>query len=70
MTRDNAGRPAGVKNEISKPVGDLINTWQKRMFWLMWTTYASFYLLRVNISVAMPKIMEEHDLPKLKWGSC
>jgi sugar phosphate permease len=45
-----------------------ITRWQKKMFWLMWTTYASFYLLRVNISVAVPAIMQEFSLSKVEMG--
>ena len=45
-----------------------IRIWQKKMFWLMWITYASFYLLRVNISIAMPKIMGEFELTKTNMG--
>ncbi len=42
--------------------------WQTRMFRLMWMTYASFYLIRVNISVAAPEIMREYDLSKIDMG--
>ena len=42
--------------------------WQKRMFWMMWITYAAFYLGRVNISVAMPGIAEEFGLTKTSLG--
>lgn len=45
-----------------------IKKWQKKMFWLMWVTYASFYLVRVNISVALPGIMEEFGLTKTNMG--
>ncbi|MDP8203426.1 MAG: MFS transporter [Candidatus Tenebribacter mawsonii] len=45
-----------------------IKQWQKKMFWMMWITYASFYLLRVNISIAMPSIMREFDLTKTNMG--
>lgn len=45
-----------------------IKIWQKKMFWLMWVTYASFYLLRVNISIAMPSIMSEFGLTKTNMG--
>ena len=45
-----------------------IRYWQKKMFWLMWVTYASFYLCRVNISVALPKIMHEFGLSKTNMG--
>ncbi len=34
----------------------------------MWITYASFYLGRVNISVAMPSIMAEYDISKTNMG--
>ena len=45
-----------------------IKSWQKKMFWMMWVTYASFYLLRVNISIAMPEIMSEFGLTKTNMG--
>jgi len=53
-----------LSTSVSKPIGQ----WQKKMFWLMWITYASFYLCRVNISIAMPKIMEEFGLTKSSMG--
>jgi sugar phosphate permease len=58
-----------MKNGSSKPVPSPIGAWQKKMFWLMWVTYASFYLCRVNISIAMPKIMEEFGLTKTNMGA-
>ena len=45
-----------------------VKKWQKKMFWLMWITYASFYLTRVNISIALPGIMEEFNLTKTNMG--
>ena len=45
-----------------------LKSWQKKMFWLMWVTYASFYLCRVNISVALPGIMDEFGLTKTNMG--
>ena len=42
--------------------------WQKKMFWMMWITYAAFYLGRVNISVAMPGIAQEFGLTKTSLG--
>jgi len=53
-----------LSTSVSKPIG----AWQRKMFWLMWVTYASFYLCRVNISIAMPKIMEEFGLTKSNMG--
>ena len=53
---------------LSVSVSELIGTWQKKIFWLMWITYASFYLLRVNISIAMPQIMQEFSLTKTDMG--
>ena len=57
-----------MQKTLSRSVSQLIGTWQKKMFWLMWVTYASFYLCRVNISIAMPKIMEEFSLTKTDMG--
>ena len=45
-----------------------LKLWQTRMFWLMWMTYASFYLMRVNISVAAPAIMQEFNFSKIDMG--
>jgi len=42
--------------------------WQKKMFWMMWITYAAFYLGRVNISVALPGIMQEFGFTKTNMG--
>ncbi len=47
---------------------DQINHWQKKMFWMMWVTYASFYLLRVNLSVAMPAMMQEFSWSRTDMG--
>jgi len=55
-----------VKNSLNTSAQ--IKSWQKKMFWMMWVTYASFYLLRVNISIAMPEIMSEFGLTKTNMG--
>lgn len=57
-----------MRKALSSSVSNSIGEWQKKMFWLMWVTYASFYLCRVNISIAMPKIMEEFGLTKSNMG--
>ena len=57
-----------MKEKANTSVSKTIANWQKKMFWLMWITYASFYLCRVNISIAMPKIMEEYGLTKTEMG--
>ncbi len=57
-----------MEKTLSTSVSERIGTWQKKMFWLMWVTYASFYLLRVNICIAMPQIMEEFALTKTNMG--
>jgi len=38
---------------------DRIAAWQMRVFWLLWTAYASYYLCRVNFAVAQPAILKE-----------
>lgn len=57
-----------MKEKANTSISKTITNWQKKMFWLMWVTYASFYLCRVNISIAMPKIMEEYGLTKSEMG--
>lgn len=37
--------------------GDL-RLWQIRIFWLLWTGYASYYLCRVNFAVAQPLLLK------------
>jgi len=46
----------------------LLQKWQWKMFFLMWVTYASFYLCRVNISIAIPGMMEEFGWDKIQVG--
>lgn len=46
-----------------------ISRWQKRILTTAWLTYASFYLLRVNMSVAIPGIIQEFGISKTEMGS-
>lgn len=46
-----------------------IASWQKRILATAWVTYASFYLLRVNMSVAIPGIINEFGISKIEIGS-
>jgi len=41
--------------ETESRIGD----WHKRIFALLWTTYASYYLCRMNFAVAQPEILRE-----------
>jgi len=41
------------------PSHDRVASWQLRVFWLLWTAYASYYLCRVNFAVAQPAILKE-----------
>jgi sugar phosphate permease len=36
-----------------------LRSWQRRTFWLLWGAYASYYLCRLNFSVAQPAILRE-----------
>jgi sugar phosphate permease len=42
--------------------------WQYRIFTLLWTGYASYYLCRLNFSVAQPAIMESFDWSSAQVG--
>ncbi len=36
-----------------------LRSWQTRIFWLLWSAYAAYYLCRVNFAVAQPLILKE-----------
>ncbi|MBU4274825.1 MFS transporter [Patescibacteria group bacterium] len=42
--------------------------WRKRIFLNIWITYACFYLVRVNMSIAIPGIMHEFGISKTAMG--
>ncbi len=48
--------------------GRLFGSWQIKMLLMAWGTYASFYLLRVNYSVAIPVIQDEFGFSKTDVG--
>ncbi|MBU1180416.1 MFS transporter [Patescibacteria group bacterium] len=43
--------------------------WQRRILFTAWITYASFYLLRVNMSIAIPGIIKEFGISKTSIGA-
>lgn len=47
---------------------DLFSYWRKRIFISVWITYGTFYLTRVNMSIAIPGIMEEFGYSKTLMG--
>lgn len=47
----------------------MFKTWQKRIFIILWITYASFYLGRVNLSVALPGMMGEFGWTRADVGA-
>jgi sugar phosphate permease len=51
-----------------KSVEQRLKYWRKRIFWSIWITYVSYYLLRVNMSVAIPGIMNEYGISKTVMG--
>ncbi len=46
----------------------LFSYWRKRVFLSLWITYGTFYLTRVNMSIAIPGIMEEFGYSKTLMG--
>lgn len=45
-----------------------LRRWRRRIFTTLWITYASFYLCRVNLAVAIPKIMEDTGATRSAMG--
>lgn len=43
--------------------------WRKRVFASVWITYSTFYLCRVNMSIAIPGIMKEFGYSKTTMGA-
>ena len=44
-------------------------SWQRRIFVILWVTYASFYLGRVNFSVALPGLMADFGWTRADVGA-
>ena len=55
--------PTGFASTAANPTvavsADHLRGWQLRIFWLLWSAYASYYLCRVNFAVAQPAILKE-----------
>ena len=47
----------------------IMNHWRKRIFISLWVTYGTFYLCRVNMSIALPGIMDEFGYSKTAMGA-
>ena len=45
-----------------------LKSWRRRIFLTLWITYASFYLCRVNLSVVIPKIVEDIGCTRSTMG--
>jgi len=45
-----------------------LDGWRRRIFATLWVTYASFYLCRVNLAVAIPKIIEDTGFTRSAMG--
>jgi sugar phosphate permease len=48
--------PTGL---AAPPLADRLRAAQLKVFWLLWSAYASYYLCRVNFAVAQPAILKE-----------
>ncbi len=52
----------------NQDVSNSFNYWRKRIFISVWITYSAFYLVRVNMSIAIPGIMKEFGYSKTVMG--
>jgi MFS transporter, OPA family, glycerol-3-phosphate transporter len=43
--------------------------WQLRVYWLLWSGYASYYLCRLNFAAAQPELMTEFGWTAAKVGA-
>ena len=59
-------------SSILRPRAQLLSVfegWQRRIFLILWVTYASFYLGRVNFSVGLPGIMADFGWTRADVGA-
>lgn len=49
-------------------VAEKFKYWRKRILFTAWITYATFYLCRVNMAIAIPGITEEFGISKTAMG--
>lgn len=66
-------RSAGKRDEGQAQTGstsqkERFKYWRKRIFLTTWITYSTFYLCRVNMSIAAPGIMDEFGYSKAAMG--
>src|SRR5512136_565084 len=47
---------------------EIYSYWRKRMLFSIWISYAMFYMGRVNMSIAIPGIMNEYGLTRTAVG--
>jgi len=57
-----------METKKEEEIKELYKYWRKRIFLSIWITYACFYLVRVNMSIALPGIMHEFGLSKTAMG--
>lgn len=57
-----------MKINVNQREADLFTYWRKRVFMSVWITYGTFYLTRVNMSIAIPGIMKEFGYSKTTLG--
>ena len=53
---------------MTRSVKDKLSSWKYRILVSVWITYACFYLGRVNMSVAIPGIINEFSMTKTEIG--
>ncbi len=57
-----------MKAKAEMSTAELFTYWRRRVFISIWITYGTFYLTRVNMSIAIPGIMEEFGYSKTLLG--
>ena len=58
-----------MENLDNRTIAQTFSYWRKRTFITLWITYGSFYLCRMNMSIALPGIMQEFGCSKTDIGT-
>ena len=64
----NSAATSKARGTSQVPIHKTFRYWQWRVFVTLWITYASYYLCRVNFSIAIPGIMDEFGYSRAELG--
>jgi sugar phosphate permease len=68
MAEERGGQEHGSPPGTTAADAERLRSWQIRIFALLWTGYAAYYLCRVNFAVAQPSLLKEFGWTSTQVG--